>query len=242
MKRYLLSILFLLAVFISRSQVVRIDTASHNQIHVPNNLQKPYSSEFMYSVALRAFALEQFPQIFNNPEREQFYSSAFNGLTFKFNDNQISYRITGIYFNNDVSSNKNCLNCEQIGGKLQNTALKIGFEKNITYTRIQPYFGLDIGYMNQKYAREEYNSLAEQSQQEVIDRKNSALASPFIGIKFNVLPYLTVVAESNFTIAYSYQKTERASSPDTPHSREKWEYFFAPVGSLGIQFNFGTLY
>lgn len=242
MKKLLLAILFLISVTIAKGQVVRIDTTSHQPVRIPGNLQKPYSSEFMYSVAIRAFALEQFPQIFNNPEREQFYSSAFNGLTFKFNDNQISYRITGIYFNNDISSNRSCLNCESINGKLQNTVLKIGFEKNITYTRIQPYFGLDIGYINQKYTHETPYSSVEQSQQEVVDRKNSALASPFIGIKFNVLPYLTVAAESNFTIAYSYQKTERAHAPDTPHTREKWEYFFAPVGSLGIQFNFGAIY
>lgn len=240
MKRLLSLLLLLCSYMLSFSQVTRIDTLSYKPIVIPSNAQKSHSSDFLYSIAVRSFALEQFPRILNQTANEHFFSSAFNGLMFKFNDNQISYRISGSHYNNDVSINSSCVNCEDINGKLQNTTIKIGFEKNLTYTRIQPYFGIDLGYINQKYT-----SNAEVVNR-TIDRKNAALASPFIGVKVNILPFITVTAESNMSIAYSFQKTERNQISETPSSditdKKSWEYFFAPVGIISLQFNFGSLY
>lgn len=239
--KYLFSFLLLISSYmLSFSQVTRIDTLSYKPITIPKNDQKSYSSDFLYSIAIRAFAFEQFPRILNQTANERFFSSAFNGLMFKFNDNQISYRISGAHYGNDISINSSCNNCENINGKLKNTTIKIGFEKNLTYTRIQPYFGFDLGYSNQKYTSNEDES------NRTVDRKNSVLASPFIGVKVNILPFITVAAESNMTVAYSFQKTERNQFTEAATSnitdKKSWEYFFAPVGILSVQFNFGSLY
>lgn len=240
MKRLLSFLFFISSYMLSFGQVTRIDTVSYKPIVIPTNSQKSHSSDFLYSIAVRSFALEQFPRLLDQTANEHFFSSAFNGLMFKFNDNQISYRISGAHYNNDISINSSCNNCEDINGKLINTTIKIGFEKNLTYTRIQPYFGIDLGYSNQKYTSDE------DALNRTIDRKNAALASPFIGVKLNILPFITVSAESNMTVAYSFQKTERNQFSEIPSSnitdKKRWEYFFAPVGILSLQFNFGSLY
>ncbi|MGK9120321.1 hypothetical protein [Olivibacter jilunii] len=243
MRKVLLALVFFSISFPLCAQITRIDTLVYKPIHIPQK-QGPRFSEFLYSVGLRAFAYEQFPKILDQTTREHFYSSAFNGLFFKFNDNQISYRIAGSYFDKDVSLNGNCINCSG-NGNLKNTTIKIGFEKNITYTRLQPYFGLDLGYTYQKYKGSYMNgSDINVTNDAVIDRKDAILASPFIGLKFNIIPTVTIAAESNLTVAYSFQKIEIAHDETTEKrpTEKGWEYYFGPVGILSVQFNFGNLY
>lgn len=243
MRQTYLALLFLISSFLVHAQVTRIDTVTYKPIKMPQK-QGPRFSEFLYSVGIRTFAYEQFPKILDQTTREHFYASAFNGLFFKFNDNQISYRIAGSYFNKDISLDGNCINCSGIGN-LKNTNFKIGFEKNITYTRLQPYFGLDIGYTYQKYKGSYTNGGDINSMDaSVIDRKDAILASPFIGLKLYIIPSVTIAAESNLSVAYSFQKVEIASGETTERrpTKKSWEYYFGPVGILSIQFNFGNLY
>lgn len=249
--KHLILLFFLSSIgFIAKAQITRLDTINNDRVDLMRYADFAYTPEFMYTISLRTYALEQFPQILNQPGNDNFYSSGFNGLMFKFNDNQISYRLSGSYFNRDIAFDNTCRTCEFSAGKLQNTLLKVGFEKNLNYSRIQPYFGIDLGYSNQKYSGsiENVADVTSTTSQGTIDRKNSALASPFIGIRLNIIPRLSIAAESNMAIAYSYQKTQRNTVLEANRiqnnevNNNKWEYFFSPVGMLSLQFHFGSLF
>ncbi len=253
MKNFLLLSLLSLFGTMLKAQVTRIDTLSRVTDINKANVKYAYTPEYLYTIAVRAFGLDQFPQILDQSANERLFSSAFNGLQFKINDNQISYRLSGSHFGKEVEFSEACTDCEFFKGKLQNTTLKIGFEKNIIYGRIQPYFGIDLGFSHQKYtAYLNENDAAESNAMfGAVDRANSGLLSPFIGLKVNIVPNISIAAESSVTMAYTRQTTERPGQQIMfasqrvnfdENSRNRWEYFFSPVGFLTLQFHFGSLY
>lgn len=236
----------------AQAQIRRIDTVHFDEIHIPRQRTSLSASDYMYTISIKSFALEHFPQLLNQPIPGELHRSYLNGLMFKFNDKQISYRISGSFFNKgDISSN-NVHNdmSTSASGRLQNIAIKLGFEKNMTYTRLQPYFGMDIGYMRQEYEGKTHprlNTYVNVASENFLDRKNSILLSGFIGLKFHIASYFTLAAEANVNGAYSFQKTDYSNDNGgelqfRQDNRNKWEYFFSPLGMLSLQFNFGSIY
>lgn len=252
MRRIVHATAFLMITLSAHAQVSRIDTVNFNHIHIPKQQTSASASDYMYTVSIRSFAMEQFPQLLNQPIPGDLHTSYLNGLMFKFNDNQISYRISGTFFNKKDVSLDNVHNemSTRASGRLQNIAIKLGFEKNITYTRLQPYFGFDIGYMGQKYEGKTYpqvSSYANVASEDVLDRKNSILLSGFIGLKFNIVPCLSLAAEANANGAHSFQKTDYSNSTGEglqfrQDKGNKWEYFLSPLGMLSLQFHFSSIY
>lgn len=226
------------------AQVVRIDTVAYPTPHVPKTKKNNFNIDYWYTVAVRTYGYEQFPQLLNQAELP-FLSSYFNGILFKYNDNQIGYRLQGNYFDRDIAFENECKGCARASGRLQNITIKVGMEKSINYSRLQPYFGADIGFMAQKFRGSSTNyTSAEQVFNE--DTKNAALFSPFIGFKLYLIPRVAIGAEANFNIAYSYQKLnayaeETRVGPPTQSRRYKWEYFFAPLASVSLQYSFGLI-
>ncbi|WP_028296035.1 hypothetical protein [Olivibacter sitiensis] len=253
MKKTLLFVFVLSYTLGSYAQVRRIDTLTFENTYLPRQQQSTSPSDFMYSIAVRAFALEQFPQLLNQPVPGDLFASYLNGLMFKFNDNQFSYRLYASYFDKKNVNLDNVDNdlSKRANGHLKNLALKIGFEKNLTYTKLQPYFGFDIGYMRQHFDGNTQLMLAgapdsNDFEENTIDRKNTALLSGFIGIKLNITSQFTLLAEANANTTYSFQKTDVSSENSEgfqfqQKQKEKWEYFFSPIGQIGIQFNFGSI-
>ncbi|RZL18906.1 MAG: hypothetical protein EOO89_04915, partial [Pedobacter sp.] len=76
------------------------------------------SGDYNYSIGVRGYTLMQMPKVLNESESDHLIQAPFNGVMFKFNDNQISYRISGTYYNKSKNFYNNCETCEAADGKL----------------------------------------------------------------------------------------------------------------------------
>ena len=243
MRYLLLAVLLSFGAVQLSAQVTNIDTVDYPDPIIPKSNTYNFNTDYWYTVAVRAFGYEQFPLLLNQPSGQPYHSSYLNGLLFKINDNQISYRLQAAYFNGDIAFDNECDGClPQVKGKLRNTALKVGVEKSVNYSRVQPYFGGDLGFMFQQLNTRGYGNTTVFSE----DTKNALLFSPFVGVKVYVVPRIALGVEANFNIAYTYQKMnsytdDSFSGAPNQVRRYRWEYFFAPVAAVTIQYSFGRI-
>lgn len=199
------------------------------------------SADYNYTIGIRAFSLMQLPKILNQTNTQDYTNAYGNGIMLKFNDNQISYRISGNYFRNDIGFDNTCSTCEIANGKVTDYSFKIGFEKNFNYSIVQPYFGFDIGYRSNRFTGNinQKNPLVGNNTQTADANKNGLVLTPVIGLKVNILPQLNIFAESNLDFYYSYEKqdvTQVGGVGRTVNTYRKWEYLLNPI-SAGVQFS-----
>lgn len=198
-------------------------------------------ADYNYTIGLRAFSLMQLPKILNQTNTQDYTKAYGNGAMLKFNDNQISYRVSGSYFRNDTKFDNTCATCEIAYGKVTDYSFKVGFEKNFNYSRIQPYFGFDLGYHSNRFTGTiaQRNAQANNVMQTADASKNGLVLTPLIGLKVNIIPQLNFFAESNLDFYYSYEKqdiTDTGGAYRTVTTYKKWEFLLNPV-SLGLQFS-----
>ncbi|SMC78818.1 hypothetical protein [Pedobacter nyackensis] len=207
------------------------------------------SGDYNYSIAVRGYSLMQMPKVLNQKNSDKFREAAFSGGILKFNDNQISYRLSGNYFKKDVQIVNNCLNCEEANGKMTDYSFKIGFEKNINFSIIQPYFGFDMGYRSNKFVGMlSSKSSADAAAVAIVPgpdgveaSKSGFTAAPILGVKVNPIPQVTLFAEGNLEFFYSYERQETAG-PNQERTFKKFnksEFLVNPV-SIGVQINLGS--
>ncbi len=241
------------------AQVTKIDTVDYPAPTIPKRKNYHFNTDYWYTIALKTYSYEQFPQILDQPSDLPYLSSYLTGLLFKLNDNQFSYRFqVGYVGKKNLALANECVGCGTAIGDFQNTSVRIGIEKNINYSRFQPYFGSDIGFMFQRYDGQTTVFSQDESGQPfdkralVEDSKNALLVSPILGFKVFVVPKVAIGAEANFNLGYTYRKTNtynalEGAPPDTYSSvpeqtkRYRWEYFFSPVAALTLQYNFGLI-
>jgi hypothetical protein len=211
------------------------------------------SGDYNYSIGARAFTLMQMPKILNESESYDLVQAPYNGAFFKFNDNQISYRIGGTYYNKSKSFYNNCETCEAADGKLTDYSFKVGFEKNFNYSRIQPYFGIDLGYRSNRFSGliQNNNVLKGAVSKAALDgptskveaTKTGLVLAPFLGFKINVIDQMSFFAEANLDYFYSYERqeavTQDANNTRTLNKFYKSEFLFNPV-SIGLQVHLGS--
>jgi hypothetical protein len=205
------------------------------------------NSNYNYTIGVRGFSLLQMPKILNEAGSNNYYNTFFSGAMIKFNDNQISYRLSGSYFKNSERFSNVCANCELSTGKMTDYSFKIGFEKSFNYARIQPYFAFDVGFRSNKYEgqTQNINSLKAGSavNSDVESSKDGLVASPVFGIKINPLKELSIFAESNLEFFYFYERQEfiaqDADNTMTLNKYKKSEFLLNPV-SVGIQIHLGN--
>lgn len=207
------------------------------------------SGDYNYSIAVRGYNVMQMPKILNQKKNEELKDVSFNGGMLKFNDNQISYRFGGSIIKRDVKVVNNCANCEEANGKMKDLNFTVGFEKSLNFSRIQPYFGFDIGFRENKFDGVMVSKNALATQAGVLDpdivetSKTGFTAAPLIGIKVNPLPQLTLFAESSIQWFYSYERQERVTQ-DINNARTLNKYnkseFLLNAVSVGLQVNIGS--
>lgn len=202
-------------------------------------------NEFNYSVGLNLFTYGSVPKLFNEVRSaDSFKSENFSGLVAKFNDNQISVRLLGNrFFENNYSFYNECKDCEIVKGKYTSYEFKVGFEKSILYSKLQPIFGADIGFKSVTFNGKAMalsngnmnNNYVAQSQ------KDGFLLYPFVGIKYSPIHFLTFTIESGFDVYYSNEKQDKTFNDNTKTSdnKKQWEFLNQPVGLFSLQFNFG---
>lgn len=213
------------------------------------------NSDYNYSIGVRAYSLVQMPKILNETNTDYFTNTPVNGAMVKFNDNQISYRLNGTYYNKSKRFYNNCETCEEAAGKLVDYSLKIGFEKNFNYARIQPYFGLDAGYRSNVFTGnlENRNALREAAKptsspmpmdpEKVEASKSGLVVTPFVGIKISPFPQVSFFAEGNIDYFYSYERQtvtwQDINNTQTLKRYYKSEFLLNPV-SVGVQVHLGS--
>ncbi|MBB6271547.1 hypothetical protein HDF26_001974 [Pedobacter cryoconitis] len=212
------------------------------------------NGDYLYSVGVRGYSYMQLPKIMNQTAGNSYLNTYFNSFILKFNDNLFSYRLNGGYVNHDMTFRNNCENCELVSGKVKDYSFKVGFEKNFTYSRFQPYFALDLGYRSNKFngtsnninpilnAQADMLSTSLPSNQ-VIATKEGFTITPVFGIKMNPIREISIFVESNLEFFYSYERQESipqdAANIRSLEKFHKTEYLFNPV-SVGIQFHIGN--
>jgi len=201
-------------------------------------------ADYNYSIAARVFSIMQLPKVLNQTNTQDYTKMFGNGIMLKFNDNQISYRISGTYFRDDLEFDNTCATCEIGKGKVTDYSFKIGFEKNFNYSKIQPYFGFDMGYRSNRFTGTvtPKTNVVRNTTQTADASKNGLVLTPVIGIKVNIIPQLNLFAESNLDFYYSYEKqdvTEPNGVARTVTTYRKWEFLLNPV-SAGLQFSLNS--
>ena len=195
------------------------------------------NGDYNYSIAIRGYTMMQMPRILNETNSDSFTDAPLNGIMVKFNDNQISYRINGSFYNKSKRFFNNCETCGEANGKLTDYSFKIGFEKSFNYSRIQPYFAFDLGYRSNKFD----GTLTDQK---IEATKKGAVISPVLGLKINVAKQLSFFAEGNLDFFYSYERQEFISNSlgneRTLNKYYKTEFLLNPV-SVGLQFYLGNI-
>lgn len=195
---------------------------------------------YNYTIGLRGYSSLQLPKILNQTNANDYIDAYANGLLIKFNDNQLSYRISGNYLRKDISFANQCETCEIANGKVTDYSFKIGFEKNINYARVQPYFGADLGFRSNNFTGEieNANPLTVRTPYTLDTDKNGFVIAPLIGLKFNPVKQISIFAETSMDFFYSYERQETIQH-DPANTRtfakyNKWEFLLNPV-SVGIQ-------
>ncbi len=202
------------------------------------------STDNNYAVGLRAYSFAQTTKLLNQFNSQEYRSQYVNGVFIKILDNQINYRFTGTYYSEPYQFKNQCTTCQEGKGDLVDYSFKIGFEKNISYTRIQPYFGVDVGYrasiFNGVISDISSNNTPLYS---VESTKNGITFAPIFGIKLNLTSNLLLYTEGNLDFYYAYERRETvnqsAGSPTVLNKFTRMEYLLNPI-SAGIQFNFGS--
>lgn len=247
MRKYYLILAFLpFLTFSLKAQIVRIDTVQTRTEYKFANKTSINEIEYRYSVSVKSFSIEQFPKIFKQLNSDQYFNSSLSGLIFKINDNQLSYRLSVDYNNNKNYTFKNeCADCEIMKGQFTNYALKVGFEKSMNISTVQPYFAFDLGYHNSTFKGEAMNAgtINFTTQYEANSRKKSAIFGPALGVKFNLFPHISVGAESGIDFLLTYETQEKAFH-DAQRNRtfqkfNKVELLMKPLSFLTLQYNFG---
>jgi hypothetical protein len=187
---------------------------------------------YNHSIGIKVFGIQQVPKIKNDSQKENYISTYLNAVTLKFNDNQISYRLSGSYYKDDID----VLESDNGSGEITDYAVKMGFEKNFNYGTVQPYFLMDLGYRSH-----EFDGLLGASTLTNVSKQGFTL-SPGFGIKVNVAKMLTLFAEGNIEFFYFQNKLETSETGATNRNTFKnyqSQFLLNPV-STGIQVHFGN--
>ena len=193
-----------------------------------------------YSLGVRGYNYLQLPKLMDEPGGNRFISSKFSSYFIKFNDNLFSYRLNGSYFNQSLTLNNDCDNCGVFQGKNKDYSFKMGFEKNLVYGSIQPYFAFDLGYRSNEYNG--IQAVENQPNLNIDARKRGFTISPVFGIKLSPIRELSIFAESSLDLFYAWGKTTSGEQIE-PELRtltrfKKGEFLYNPV-SIGIQVHLG---
>lgn len=211
MKKALLLCILMLASYLTKAQV---------------------DGSFNNSISIRAFGIMQVPKIQNDSKKDNYINNSLNSITLKFNDNQISYRLSGSYLNDNID----VMESDNGSGEVRDYSIKMGFEKNFNYGIVQPYFVTDLGYRSH-----EFEGIINAGTGTKVTKHGFILA-PGFGLKLNVLKQLTFFAEGNIEFFYFQNKHESTPAGSTARNISKnyqSQFLLNPLNT-GLQFHFGN--
>jgi hypothetical protein len=226
-------------------QVITIDSTTSNGNPLNLGSLSSQSKLYKYSVGVKLFTIDQFPKILNDENSADFKELYLNSVFFKFNDNQINYRFTGSYYKDNITFNNECIDCEIVTGELTDFTIKTGFEKVLSYSTIQPYFGFDIGFRKNRFKGTTMDAQVStfSAPYDIIAEKNGGVLSPVLGLNLNLVNHFTIGLETSMDVLFNYERQEKTSKEDSRMQTFKkdnnWEFLLRPV-AVSLQYNFGS--
>jgi hypothetical protein len=201
-------------------------------------------NDFNYAIGLKTLAIEEYPKLLNEIRpNTTFNTTTFNGLMIKIIDNQISYRIqVSNIKKNDYSFTNECATCEEVNGIYKSFDVKLGFERSIVYTKLQPFYGFDLGFKRARFDGTSRDKNNDTFLYNAAIEKNGGSINSFLGLKYSIIPQLTISAEAGIDYIYTYDKEIKSSNTNMVLSQNKfdrWQFTAKPLGLLSLQFNFG---
>lgn len=202
-------------------------------------------SNSTYSVGFNAFSYLQLPRIADQ-DPLKYLTSKFSGGIFKIDDRQINYRLSGRFINQALDFKSDCTNCNLVNGKVTDYAIKLGFEKNLSYSKVQPYFAFDIGYRYNRFKGlrnfvDLQRTTALTDQMEAI--KNGLTLGPTLGLRITPIEQISIFAEGSLELYLSHLRTQTVAQNTAAQSIEtaenKKEFLFSPV-TVGLQIHLGS--
>lgn len=192
---------------------------------------------YNYSIGVRSYTLMQLPKLLSETDKDNFTATPLYGGLLKINDNQISYRISVNYLDKEKAYKNNCSNCEFYMGRTKDFEAKIGFEKNINYSVIQPYLGFDMGYRLTRFGGTQQQ--ANNANTYNVDFSKSGFTfGPILGFKINTIKQVSLFAETSLNLFYAYERQEstQTNAPDNKifNKYNKLEVLYNPI-SIGLQ-------
>ncbi|MBB5634640.1 hypothetical protein HDE68_000525 [Pedobacter cryoconitis] len=199
----------------------------------------------IYSLGLSAFSILQLPRIADQNPLKYIHTSI-NGGIFKIDDRQINYRLSGRFLNQSIDFQNDCNNCNIDQGKVTDYEVKLGFEKSISYSWIQPYFAFDIGYRYNRFQGIQNTVNLQRvtaSVSQLETTKSGLVLVPSLGIRITPIEMLSLFAEGSLEFYYSSLHTrlitQNSSALMTENSEAKKEFLFSPL-TVGIQIHLGS--
>lgn len=204
------------------------------------SLKAQTTGDYSNSITVKGFNILQFPALLNQIPKN-YVNSAFSGAMIRFNQNQISYRLSGSYISKSLQFPKDCENCDIASGNVKDYTFKLGFEKSFNYAVIQPYFAFDVGYRYNQFQ----GMMKTFNNQKLITManytgsiKDGFTITPAIGLRINFLEQFSFFIESSPEFFYAYTREEvtpqnmMAVKTVTKYSRG--EFLLNPL-AVGIQ-------
>jgi len=201
-------------------------------------------NDFNYAVGIKLLAIEEFPKLLNEVrEKTAFQNTSLNGLMLKINDNQISYRFQA--YNSKIDNytfTNECATCEEVAGVYKSFDFKIGFARSLIYSKLQPFYGFDLGFKRARFDGKSNDVNTNAFLYNTSIEKNGALIYGFFGLKYSIIPQVTLSAEAGLDYIYTYDKEIKSSNSNLVISQNKFDrvqFTTKPLGLLSLQFNFG---
>lgn len=242
MKSFVVSILIFLSLS-SFSQTSKPENISAGAQHYTSGYNN--ATLYSYSIGFKFLSVEAFPKILDQTDPDALRTSKFNGIILKYNDKQISYRLSGNFFSLHLSFTNRSEEYNPLRGRLTDNHIKVGFEKNIIYSSVQPYFGFDLGVKRSVFKGDAYSRATDRqiaaSPYDVKTEKDGLSLSPVLGVKLNLVNHFTVAAEGTFDVLYSRERREENNGGNSVKDKHRWEYLIKPLGMLSLQYNFGEI-
>lgn len=211
------------------------------------------NSVYNYSIGVIGYSYRQMPKVLDQANSKSYVGTVFNNYIAKFNDNLLSYRVSGGYMKKSFTFNNVCTSCEIVSGTMSDFTGKIGVEKSLNYSKIQPYIAVDLGYKSNRFAgfSKNINPLKQAQadlsgkpliENSVLSTREGFIISPVFGLRINPVKQLSVFVESSLDFFYSSARqelvTQDAFNNQTVNKFQRIESLLNPI-SVGLQFHFG---
>lgn len=194
---------------------------------------------YNYNFGINLYSISQTPQVNFSQRIRPDVSRYLPGIMIKINDNQLAYRI-GINFYRNKKFNFAEDDSAFVHGRYLEYSLKFGVEHDLSLDNFKPYYGADIGFLHGEFSGQEMH-ISDKTFNYLRIQKNGLLLSPFIGLKYTLIPRFYVSAEIAINLIFAYNRLQNNNDGIERVSHfNKGEFLLAQLSMVGLHYNFDS--